>query len=109
MRAVSCEASVATHRSAGTIIHANTTAQSAAATQAAAVPVSRISGSLAAVPIRMLAVAYMPAGNTIIHHSRRNPRGARPRRHRSTPSTARAGMSAVATDQKASPRPVSAG
>ena len=57
----------------------------------------------------MLAVAYIPAGKTIIHSSRRNPRAAWPRSRRTAPETARTGMSPVATDQKASARPVSAG
>ncbi|HLK79312.1 MAG TPA: hypothetical protein VKU77_37410 [Streptosporangiaceae bacterium] len=34
-----------------------------------------MAGAPVADPIRMLAVAYMPAGNTIIHSSRRNPAG----------------------------------
>ena len=86
-----------------------TAAHTATATHTAAVPVWWTTGTRATDPIRMLAVAYMPAGNTIIHSSRRNPRGARPRRHRAAPSTASAGMSPVATDQNTSPRSVSAG
>ena len=91
MRAVSSRSQRRDPPVDGKIIQANTAAHAAAATQAAAVPVSRISGSPAADPIRMLAVAYMPAGNTIIHSSPRNPVGARPRHHRTTPSTVSGG------------------
>jgi hypothetical protein len=57
----------------------------------------------------MLAVAYMPAGKTIIHSSRRNALGAWPRSHRAAPMTARTGMSPVATVHRASAMPITAG
>jgi len=90
-------------------IAAKTTAHTAAATQATAVPSSRIGGSPASAPIRMLAVAYMPAGKTIIHSSRPNPLGAWPRSHRAAPMTGRTGMSPVATAHRASAMPITAG